>query len=315
MVDTNNLQAQAASMTADLVNDFRNGGVLDQATRGAGSDWDARYFSLYGDTYSTLLENELSRQAWQANNEYNTPANQMKRLIDAGLNPNLAYGQATSGNSSSPADITSKISGSAAAQAGTSAKQAQTQRIAQAFGAISESIQMFQQVLGLAQGVQQYKRNQLQLDFDKLVAASYLKDNGDLGQKTIFTDDSGQPWSISPPQMLYFTHFGRGQNIFATLNALLNGESLRNLQGTQATLNRYTHEYLQPWQAKLMKQDWEMTDVNQQMLNYQNEMLNLLPPELRGIYNLIIAPLIGNLRFSWQHKSQSKTFNHNYSGF
>lgn len=298
----NNLQAQAASMTADLVNDFRNGGAMDQATKGAGKEWNARYFSLYGDTYSTLLQNELSKQAWESNNEYNSPANQMKRLLDAGLNPNLAYNLATSGNSSSPADVTSKISGSAAAQAGTSAKQAQTQRIAQAFDAISQSIQMFQQVLGLAQGVQQYKSNQLQLDFDKLVAASYFNDKGK-GAKTIFTDDSGQPWSVTPPEVLYFGHFGKGQGLLPTLNALLNGESLRNLQGTQATLNRYTHEYLQPWQAKLMKQDWEMTDVNQEMLNYQNEMLKLLPPELRGIYNLIIAPLIQNLRFSWSRKS------------
>lgn len=299
----NNLQAQAASMTADLVNDFRNGGVLDQATKGSGSEWNARYFSLYGDTYSTLLQNELSKQAWQANNEYNSPANQMKRLLDAGLNPNLAYNLATSGNSSSPADVTSKISGSAAAQAGTSAKQAQTQRIAQAFGAISQSIDMFQKVLGLAQGVQQYKSNQLQLDFDKLVAASYLKDDGVKGAKTVYTDDNGVPWSVTPAFIQYFGHFGKGQGLLPTLNALLNGESLRDLQGTQATLNRYNRDFLQPWQEKLMKQDWEMTDVNQQMLNYQNEMLNLLPPELRGIYNLIIAPLIGNLRFSWSRKS------------
>lgn len=297
----NNLEAQAASMTADLVNDFRNGGVLDQATKGSGSEWNARYFSLYGDTYSTLLQNELSKQAWQANNEYNSPANQMKRLLEAGLNPNLAYNLATSGNSSSPADVTSKISGSAAAQAGTSAKQAQTQRIAQAFGAISQSIQMFQQVLGLAQGVQQYKRNQLQLDFDKLVAASYLNDTG-TGAKTIYKDDTGQPWSVTPPEIMYFGHFGKGQGLLPTLNALLNGESLRDLQGTQATLNRYNHEFLQPWQNKLLKQEWEMTDVNKQMLIYQKQMLDLLPPELRGIYNLIIAPLIGNLRFSWSRK-------------
>lgn len=299
----NNLQAQAASMTADLVNDFRNGGVMDQAMKGAGSDWNARYFSLYGDTYSTLLQNELSKQAWQANNEYNSPANQMKRLLDAGLNPNLAYNLATSGNSSSPADVTSKISGSAAAQAGTSAKQAQTQRISQAFGAISQSIQMFEQVLGLAQGIQQYKSNQLQLDFDKLVAASYLKDDGVKGAKTVYTDDSGEPWSVTPAFIQYFSHFGKGQGLLPTLNVLLNGESLRDLQGTQATLNRYNHEFLQPWQNKLLKQEWEMTDVNKQMLIYQKEMLDLLPPELRGIYNLIIAPLIGNLRFSWSRKS------------
>lgn len=42
---------------------------------------------------------------WNLNNEYNTPAAQMQRYQDAGLNPNLIYGSSGSaGNSSSPAD-------------------------------------------------------------------------------------------------------------------------------------------------------------------------------------------------------------------
>lgn len=50
---------------------------------------------------------ELSYQhdldMWNKNNEYNTPANQMKRYTDAGLNPNLIYGNggASAGNSTS----------------------------------------------------------------------------------------------------------------------------------------------------------------------------------------------------------------------
>ena len=39
-------------------------------------------------------------QMWNMQNEYNTPANQMSRLKDAGLNPLLAYTQATSGTAS-----------------------------------------------------------------------------------------------------------------------------------------------------------------------------------------------------------------------
>lgn len=35
---------------------------------------------------------------WNMQNEYNSPANQMQRLKDAGLNPNLIYGQINSGN-------------------------------------------------------------------------------------------------------------------------------------------------------------------------------------------------------------------------
>jgi len=37
---------------------------------------------------------------WNLQNEYNAPKNQMQRYIDAGLNPNLIYGQINNGNSS-----------------------------------------------------------------------------------------------------------------------------------------------------------------------------------------------------------------------
>lgn len=51
--------------------------------------------------YSTAAYNYLMKQQeqafnlqlWQLNNEYNTPESQMKRFQDAGLNPNLIYGQ------------------------------------------------------------------------------------------------------------------------------------------------------------------------------------------------------------------------------
>lgn len=38
---------------------------------------------------------------WNKQNAYNTPSAQMQRYIDAGLNPNLIYGQGSSGNASS----------------------------------------------------------------------------------------------------------------------------------------------------------------------------------------------------------------------
>lgn len=37
-------------------------------------------------------QNDMNRQNWLEQTEYNSPANQMKRLIEAGLNPNLVYG-------------------------------------------------------------------------------------------------------------------------------------------------------------------------------------------------------------------------------
>ena len=47
-----------------------------------------------------------NERMWHMNNEYNTPANQMKRLIAAGLNPDLMYGNPSQGTSSAPAQGT-----------------------------------------------------------------------------------------------------------------------------------------------------------------------------------------------------------------
>ena len=46
---------------------------------------------------------EKNKEMWNAQNEYNHPLEQMNRLKDAGLNPNLVYGHGAVGNTSSPA--------------------------------------------------------------------------------------------------------------------------------------------------------------------------------------------------------------------
>lgn len=44
---------------------------------------------------------EQQKDMWNAQNQYNTPSAQMSRYRDAGLNPNLIYGQGSNGNSTS----------------------------------------------------------------------------------------------------------------------------------------------------------------------------------------------------------------------
>lgn len=46
-------------------------------------------------------QNQFNLDMWNKQNEYNSPSAQMQRLVDAGLSPNLAYGNVSSGNSSS----------------------------------------------------------------------------------------------------------------------------------------------------------------------------------------------------------------------
>ncbi len=47
-------------------------------------------------------QTQVNLDMWNRNNEYNTPANQMARLTEAGLNPHLMYGQGTTGNAPGP---------------------------------------------------------------------------------------------------------------------------------------------------------------------------------------------------------------------
>ena len=46
------------------------------------------------------MQQRYDKQMYDYQNAYNTPANQMQRLKDAGLNPALMYGQGTTGNAS-----------------------------------------------------------------------------------------------------------------------------------------------------------------------------------------------------------------------
>lgn len=47
------------------------------------------------------LEYQRNLEQWNRENDYNTPASQMQRYIDAGLNPNLIYGSGTSAGTAS----------------------------------------------------------------------------------------------------------------------------------------------------------------------------------------------------------------------
>lgn len=50
-------------------------------------------------------QNDLNMQSWMQQQQYNTPAAQMQRFKDAGLNPNLIYGQGNNGNANSPVQL------------------------------------------------------------------------------------------------------------------------------------------------------------------------------------------------------------------
>lgn len=69
-------------------------GIADLAAQSLGTYYDKKSQKRAFDYNTKMAEwqNEQNIKNWQMQNEYNLPVNQMKRLADAGLNPNLVYG-------------------------------------------------------------------------------------------------------------------------------------------------------------------------------------------------------------------------------
>lgn len=68
--------------------------------------------SIFGQGINWLANESIAQQnfqnqlvAWNMNNQYNSPASQMERFKEAGLNPNLIYGQQNTSQTAAPALI------------------------------------------------------------------------------------------------------------------------------------------------------------------------------------------------------------------
>lgn len=70
------------------------------------------------------MQNRYNEQMWHMMNDYNSPAAQMARYSQAGLNPNLIYGQSNTTGSSSTASFNSKPFGNSSSPKDFSSKTA-----------------------------------------------------------------------------------------------------------------------------------------------------------------------------------------------
>lgn len=82
-------------MGVDLVGDAANsliGFGLNQAASSINAERNYKYWKKQTD-----YEQQLALENWNRQNEYNSPKSQMQRYAEAGLNPNLIYGQQNTG--------------------------------------------------------------------------------------------------------------------------------------------------------------------------------------------------------------------------
>lgn len=242
-----------------------------------------------------MLNNDFQYQMWRENNAYNTPEQQMKRLLEAGLNPNLAYSSVSTGNSGSPASGGYDVGASVKARQGAQAQQ--TQRAQMILGAFDTAAAGLQKFFDIAGQYQQFQARQLQLNVDRNIASlgGMFLTEGQLDN----INDSGV---LSPEQSLFFSRFV--PQFIPQAVKQLDSSSLRSFQHSSELVNNYRYKELLPWDQKLKEQVWNAREFQNSMLQYQRDMLNSLPPVFRGIYTTFVLPLLQLVsnRFSFSHK-------------
>lgn len=74
--------------------------MLAAAALAGGANLAGSLINYFGGKENQASSQAFNEKMWRMNNEYNSPVNQMARFKEAGLNPNLIYGQGNAGNSS-----------------------------------------------------------------------------------------------------------------------------------------------------------------------------------------------------------------------
>lgn len=144
--------------------DFAGGIFSSLFNRNQARKAEKRQFQMQKDLMS--YQNDMNHQNWLEQTEYNTPANQMKRLQEAGLNPNLVYGK---GADATASPISAVSGGSARSNI-----------------AGIDNISLSQPLAQYAQTQNTIKQNQLiqaQTDYTKAKAANELIQSVGLGHK------------------------------------------------------------------------------------------------------------------------------------
>lgn len=306
----------AAKNFADRVNGTFN---MTNSLSDAKSAYDTGIKSLHGYTDSArnlIAQMALNDQAnaheidmWNLQNAYNTPAAQMERFKEAGLNPMLAYTQGSNGNASS-----------APGTHVPNAKLTEDQdRLNKAAGILS----MFQAVNGMVKDIfstieQSYdvgiKRNEKawsDLDYAAAKSAvlgfgegrnvphhygvSYIDENGNYrvgGQDLDLNNPNFSPLGFRVLDRLGVSSF---------VPKITSAEAGARYSESRTNYQNYYNEHILPLEEQFKQGKVSIQDLQKGMLEYQDKVLEMIPPEYRAILVPIlqyIRPLINtSMRF------------------
>lgn len=277
---------------------------LQASLQGAKEAYDQGIGTLKGyhdSSRNFIVQSALADQAnaheiamWNMQNEYNTPAAQMQRFKAAGLNPMLVYQQGNPGNASSmPGTHVPNVKMTENAD-----RQAEIDNVLNIVNTVSGLIG---QSMGLVDQGIQTASHMNDLRWSNMQAA---------GARQLFGDDYGRR------NMVGISRYAQGFDFSQVMdpsnpkfNPLIaqvmhqigadqyyprhmTAEANAYLAGKRADYQQWYNESFAPLLEQYKSGQIGIQDLQYHMLDYQNQMLNMLPPEFRAI----IAPLFDYIR-------------------
>lgn len=269
---------------------------IDQAIRardatpwGMGDVW-----KDYASQYAIAKQaNDQEIAMWNMQNEYNSPAAQMQRWKEAGLNPMLAYTQGSPGNATSAPGV----------HAPNVKINPDTVAIQQASAILGSISQLADTAFGIAdKGMDlQLKANEVDMsNFENAVASQYLLGYGQgrhAGSHTIgflgnhLTALDPHDPNFDPTMFQLLNRMGLSSYYPREMTA----EASAKLAGERYEYQKIYNEKILPLVEKRISGQITATDFKNEIVEYQKDALEALPASVRGwiepLYKLLI-PLI-----------------------
>lgn len=178
-------------------------GTMPWTIKGQLGKWSDSTKEQYFHLLNAEQANQMELDRWRLNNDYNTPRNQMIRMIEAGINPAAAYQSVDTGNSGSPANV--HQSGTAAFH-DTSDRLQKVNTIMNGIATIMSTIENGVQAVN---GIQSYQRNMFDTGFNLARYHRYF-DNGNAFYPGLWNSSSGleNPIEVAPGVYTTATHLG-----------------------------------------------------------------------------------------------------------
>lgn len=234
------------------------------------------------------IANAHEIEMWEMQNRYNTPAAQMARFAEAGLNPMLVYQQGNPGNASSaPGTHVPNVRLTPNAD-----KQAEINNVLNIISAVSGAIgQVFgtiDQGLDLAIKQNDLRWSNFQVSGAKHILGNNWVNNPIYDPSVISADlDPSNPL-FNPQGFAALSRLGLTNYYPKSITAEANAE----LVGKRTEYQDWYNSQYAPLLEEFMQGKLDIQDFEKKQTEYQQQMLEMLPPWARAL----IVPIFDYIR-------------------